>query len=79
LDKGKQYYEANQKETQRVVDAHRQVSISINDKAKAEGNYYVEAEPKLALVVRIKGLVIWNLMSIVSISWTPNAKRSCNS
>jgi large subunit ribosomal protein L7e len=47
LKKGTQYFEENAAEAKRVVDELR--------KAKAAGNYYVPAEPKVALVIRIRG------------------------
>lgn len=48
LQKGKEYYEANEKSQTDLVNLKRE--------AKANSSFYVEEQPKFFLVVRIKGI-----------------------
>lgn len=73
--------------------AEREVIKNKRD-ARREGNFFVPAEPKVALVIRIRGyvenlnskinyIIAWHLIPfvciLVSTEYRPNLGRSCSS
>ena len=48
-------YEANAEKYHKEYTEAAQNLIDLKRKAKAEGNYYVEAEPKVAFAIRTRG------------------------
>jgi large subunit ribosomal protein L7e len=50
----KEYFERAAKYVAEYIKTDRAI-IDSKRKARSEGNIYVEAEPKVALVIRIKG------------------------
>ncbi|EGV61813.1 60S ribosomal protein L7 [Yamadazyma tenuis] len=55
-EKRKAIYERNAAYTKEYAEAERAI-ISAKRDAKAAGSYYVDAQPKLAFVIRIKGIM----------------------
>jgi len=53
----KEYYERAEKYLAEYIKADRDL-IDKKRQAKVDGNIYVEAQPKVALVIRIKGFVL---------------------
>jgi len=50
-------FEANSKKYDAEYDAAQKLAISNRRQAKASGGFFVPAEPKLALVIRIRGII----------------------
>jgi len=50
-------FEANAEKFQKEYEASERAEIDNRRKAKAQGGFYVPAEPKLCLVVRIRGII----------------------
>ena len=50
-------FQENAKKYDEAYEAEQQAAIDNRRKAKAEGGFYVPAEPKLALVIRIRGTI----------------------
>eukprot|EP00536_Pseudo-nitzschia_multiseries_P008080 jgi/Psemu1/66355/estExt_Genemark1.C_1990052 len=50
-------FEANSKKYDEEYEAAQKLAVDNRRKAKADGGFYVPAEPKLALVVRIRGII----------------------
>jgi large subunit ribosomal protein L7e len=50
-------FEANAKKYDEEYEAEQKLAIDNRRKAKAEGGFFVAAEPKVALVIRIRGII----------------------
>jgi len=50
-------FEANSKRYDKEYEVAQKLAIDNRRKAKAEGGFYVPAEPKLCLVIRIRGII----------------------
>jgi len=50
-------FEANSKKYDEEYEAAQKLAVDNRRKAKADGGFFVPAEPKLALVIRIRGII----------------------